>query len=79
MEIILEFHDSGGYDSMTGAWSILREADDGHRTELVLIDQTNFGQVHCDYGFRSEEAKLLAEAVFEAVKKFYENRHAQGT
>lgn len=80
-KIILEFRDNGGYDHMTGAWSILKVKDDKgyQRTQLVLIDQAEFGQDLLDYDFRSEEAKLLAEAVFKAVKRFYENRHVQGT
>jgi hypothetical protein len=74
--IVMEFEETGGYDSMTGAWAIYKlDAEDpdnrAHRVQLVLIDQDDFGQAHCDYDFRSEEAERLADAVFEAVKRFY--------
>lgn len=59
----LEFDETGGYDCMTGAWLI---RDDDHNI-IVRIDQANFGQDHCDYEFRSDKAKAIAETVYAAL------------
>lgn len=74
MSIELLFHESGGYDSMTGAWSVVRRATNNGVTvhqELVLIDQSEYGQEHCDYPFRSEEAKAVAQACYETLKRMF--------
>ena len=74
MSIELQFHESGGYDCMTGAWSVVRVGGKpGERSyqELVLIDQGEYRQEHLDYEFRSEEAKAVAQACYEALKRMF--------
>lgn len=61
-EITLEFSDTGGYDCMTGAWKICK----GYQV-IAIVDQSDFGQIHCDYDFRSEEAERIAKRLFECL------------
>lgn len=61
----LSFSETGGYDCMTGAWSI----EDENREEVVLVDQRHFGQEHCDYKFKSPEAERVARVCLEALNK----------
>ncbi len=59
---MLRFEETGGYDCMTGAWVI------SLRGEVVLrVDQRDFGQPNCDYEFRSERARLVAELCLGAL------------
>lgn len=53
------FNEHGGYDCMTGGWMV--EAADG--TIVVVVDQADYGQEHCDYAFRSKEAEELANKI----------------
>lgn len=59
----LEFDETGGYNCMTGAWIIT----DDYGNIIVRIDQVGFGQERCDYEFRSDRAKDIAEAVYAAL------------
>ena len=58
-----EFYEMGGYDCMTGAWTIYDE----NRKVIAVIDLGSYGQKHCDYDFRSEEAEKNAKLIVEAV------------
>lgn len=62
----IEFSDYGGYDSLTGAWTIYSDGK-----ILLEVDQRHFGQDRGDYEFYSSECANLAGVVYEAVKKFY--------
>ncbi len=50
------FDETGGYDSMTGCWTIY----DGARI-VAEVDQRCYGQAPCDYGYRSQEAGSIAQ------------------
>lgn len=56
------FHESGGYDCMTGAWDIQSERGKC----LATVDQSDYGQEHCDYSYRSDEAKANARLIAAA-------------
>lgn len=55
------FDDTGGYDCMTGAWLVESGSD-----LICKVDQTDFGQKSCDYEFRSEDAKRVADLIVKA-------------
>lgn len=54
-----EFDETGGYDCMTGAWKIRDE----QKRIIATVDQDDYGQEHCDYDFRSEEAERHARSI----------------
>jgi hypothetical protein len=60
--LVLEFDDLGGYDSMTGAWTIYK-----NDKVLLYIDQSHFGQEPNDHEFRSVEARRIAMICYEAL------------
>lgn len=59
----IEFRDTGGYDSMTGAWSITKGNKD-----ILRVDQADYGQEHLDYEFRSKKAETVAKLCFMALQ-----------
>jgi hypothetical protein len=65
-KLMLRFDNTGGYDSMTGAWVIVRVVD-GEEQTLLTIDLSDFGQKSCDYDYRSEEAEKLAHDVYNLL------------
>lgn len=64
----LEFGETSGYDSMTGAW-IIRDTARGEFEIAVTIDQSDFGQPHCQYDYRSAEAERVAGICLAALNK----------
>lgn len=52
------FSDTGGYDCMTGAFHIW------YNDKIIFsLDQNTWGQVRCDYDFKSLDAEILAEKI----------------
>ena len=58
-----EYNETGGYDCMTGAFEILKA---GKR--VAAIDQSDFGQEHCDY-YKDKLAKDMAEFIVRVCNK----------
>ena len=56
----LIFDQMGGYDCMTGAWRI----EDCNGNVIARIDQADYGQPRCDYGWFSAEAENDALLLF---------------
>jgi hypothetical protein len=54
-----EFVEHGGYDCMTSAWIIRDELGN----IVCTLDLADYGQVNCDYEFRSEEAEANAKEI----------------
>lgn len=59
------FNETGGYDCMTGAFYIWKD-----KKIMFSIDQSEFGQEHCDYNFRSQEAEELANLITQLLNDF---------
>ena len=62
--VVGEFDETLGYDCMTGGWPIRQI---GEMNSLLVIDQADYGQKHCDWNFRSDEAKANAAFIVRAV------------
>lgn len=58
---IVEFSGTGGYDAMTGAWAIRKDS-----VLIAEVDQSDYGQNHCDYEFHSPEAEANARLIAAA-------------
>jgi len=73
MTLELKFSESGGYDAMTGAWEIFtvdrKPTGETVYQTLVTVDQSDFGQEHCDYAFRSEQAEHIARICYNALRR----------
>lgn len=69
MKLTIEFDESGGYDSMYGAWIIRANGE-----ALVEVDLQNFEQGACDYEFRSSEAETVARVILRALHAHYANQ-----
>ena len=54
-----DFAETGGYDSMTGSWDIVRPDEE----PVTIVDQTYYGQEWCDYEFHSAEAENTARLI----------------
>lgn len=63
-DLVLTFDETGGYDSMTGAWVISHEPSGN---TLVVVDQRDYGQNACDYTYRSAEAERVALAILATL------------
>ena len=60
----IEFDETGGYDCCYGTWDI-RE----NKNIVVSVSQRHYGQIPCDYDFRSERAEQVARIVYDALVK----------
>lgn len=65
-----EFHESGGYDCMTGAWVIFDQ-----NGTIATLDQGDYGQENCDYAFRSLAAEANAKLIVNLYNAQWEDKH----
>ena len=64
MEYRALFDETGGYDLMTGAWILTRDSDN---CVIATIDQRDYGQKSCDFGYRSAEAEAITNRIVAAL------------
>ncbi len=65
-----EFSETGGYDSMFGAWYLY----DPSGNVKIVVNLGDYGQEPCDFKFRSPEAEADAAFLVDALNGREEQR-----